>query len=157
MNRPASVDGAIALRGRVTYRSDSGASLPDQGAHVIVFPLQRRGQVKLSAVGFRTGDDHEDFLVARAGWRALGGDLAIVGDEGRFEVVLPESGKYRLLVLSRYQGRPAEQAVGRDLVPWLTTWFDRPRELLGQLKYRVDTVRFDGRTAVNWEYSFAAD
>lgn len=144
----------MALRGRITYRTDSGESRPDVGARVIVFPQKRAGEVKLSAAGFRAADSPADFQVAQASLRALGGDVAVVNDEGNFEISLPAAGTYFVLALSRFQPQASEAPPEPGLRSLLDAWFVRPEQLLGRVRHQFGQVRYTGDAVQLWDHSF---
>jgi hypothetical protein len=152
---PAELQEAIA--GRVMYKTDTGDS-PDVGACVIALPSERDGTIRLSSVGLRPGDSSEDWRVARAGLRALGGDASVVDEQGRYRIALPESGTYQLLVLSRYQGRDVDSGIPADVESTLARFFDAPRQLIGQRRYQFDKlVRWNGTAIVSWGHTFPAE
>lgn len=143
-----------AVRGRITFKNSSGDSRPDRGARVIVFPPQRSGEAKLSLAGFRAGDAAADYEVARAALRALGGDVAIVQEDGSYEVFLPAAGQYSILVISHYQPRDTDDAIAPALRSLLAEYFDRPEQLLGLVSYHFSQVRYQGEQAQLWDHSF---
>ena len=147
-----------AIRGSITYKTESGESRPDRGARVIVFPQGRGGSIKLSVVGFRPGDQEADFKVAVAALRALGGDAAVVAESGTYEITLPAAGNYYVLVLSQFQAREESGVENSELLSVLTQFFDRPPEqLLGRLRYHASPITHKGDGAITWNYSFERD
>lgn len=143
------------LTGRITYVTQSGDSRPDRGARVIVFPSQRVGSAKLSVVGFRAADEAADMQVASASLKALGGALAVVGDDGTYSLSVPGPGEYQVLVLSHFQSRDADKQPSARLRSLLESYFDRPDQLLGLLDYHHAQVRHKGADSEIWDYSFA--
>lgn len=143
-----------ALRGRITYRTESGESRPDAGARVIVLPEKRSGEVKLSAAGFRAADAPIDFQASAAQLRALGGDVAIVGEDGQFEIALAAAGTYHVLVLSRFQPEQSDATPEPGLRTLLEAWFARPEQLLGRVKHHLGQVRYAGDEPRLWDHSF---
>ncbi|NOX56501.1 MAG: hypothetical protein GXP27_19065, partial [Planctomycetes bacterium] len=145
----------VGLTGRITYKTSSGASRPDRGARVLVFPEKRRGGVKLPVVGFRPGDDAADFEIAVAALRALGGNAAIVDETGNYSLTLPAAGKYTVVVLSRYQARSEDSPIVPELVAIIAEFFDgAPERLLGQVRYHMGRVAYNGSEPITWDYSF---
>jgi hypothetical protein len=143
------------LSGRITYVTQSGDSRPDRGARVIVFPPQRAGSAKLSVVGFRAADEAADMHVAAASLKALGGALAVVGEDGTYSLAVPGPGEYQVLVLSHFQPRDSDKQMTPRLRSLLESYFDRPDQLLGSLDYNHAQVRHKGADAEIWDYSFA--
>lgn len=144
-----------AIAGRISYVTENGNLRSDRGARLIALPQQRKGDVRLSIVGFRSGDSEADVAVARAALRALGGDMAVADTEGQFQVLLPEAGNYHVVVLSRFQPVPPEKVAPPELMRILARDFDRPEQLLGHTQYHWADLPFRGEETRDWDYVFA--
>lgn len=151
---PAAATSKPALRGRITYRTEAGDSRPDAGARVIVLPEKRSGTVKLSEAGFRAADAAADFQVVAAMLRASGGDVAIVGEDGQYEIALPAAGNYHILVLSRFQPESGDAKPEPGLKSLLEAWFSRPEQLLGRVRHHLGLVNYKGTEPSLWDHSF---
>lgn len=149
---PGSTASRVAFRGRITFQSD-GQRKPDRGARVIVLPRERTSTVKLPVAGFRSGDPESDQRIAIAALTAMGGAFALASDEGEFEVSLPSSGQFYVLVLSNSVMRDGD---GPDPDAEATTgeYFDRPTQLLGRVECYLEEVRWDGDGAEPLDHSF---
>ena len=134
----------LAIEGRVTFVNAAGESRPDSGARILVIPARRQGTLRLPVMSFRAGANEADMRVAQASIRALGGDYALASVDGHYEVRLPAPGKYHLLIVSKYQGRSAEQVNDPAGVAVLKEWFDQPRLFFGQTQSTLADVQFDG-------------
>jgi hypothetical protein len=145
---------AVTIHGRITYKTTEAGSLPDSGARILVLPAQRKGEAKLSVAGFRVSDSASDFRVAKAVMKELGGAVAIADEKGNYELPLSTAGDYRILVLSHYQARDAEEPIDPELVTLLATYFDRPNQLLGRLRYESIDLRYKGDAPILWDHSF---
>ncbi len=160
VNAPSPVPAAapqaanLALRGRITYRGENGDSRPDAGARVIVLPQTRAGEVRLPAAGFRAGDVPVDFQVAQAALRTLGGDVAIVKEDGSYEISLASAGAYHVLVLSRFQPESEDSPMDAGLRNLLETWFARPDQVLGRVRHFLGQARYTGSDVQLWDHSF---
>lgn len=128
----------VAVTGTVLFAEVTGKELPDRGARLLALPVERKGTVKLSHLGFRFGSDATDEQVFRGAVKALGGNIAEVGADGRFSLTLDQPGSYGLLITSRFQPRGGEPVLSDKARRVLSAYFDRPESLLG-------TVRFDFR------------
>ena len=146
---------APALRGHITYKTEAGENRPDRGARVIVLPQNRQGQAKPAAVGFRAADSEADVKFATASIRALSGNVAVVDDEGNFEITLPAAGTYHILVVSHYQSCGENASTNAELQKVLESFFNKPGQLLGSLCYQFSQVRYKGHGTELWDYSFA--
>jgi hypothetical protein len=148
------LDGKLAIRGRITYENEDGDRRPDRQARVLVFPQQRTGQRKLDITGLRSADSPEDFRSAAAAFRALGGDVTLVDEDGSFQISLPATGTYHILVLSNYQPRDTAEAIEASLLNLLSQYFDRSEQLLGRAAYHSAQIRYKGAEPVVWDHSF---
>ena len=143
---------ASSVTGRITYKSADGTSQPDRGARIIAFPVQREGEAMLSVVGFRPADGDVDARLAAATVRALGGALASADESGQFRLEVP-AGTYQLLVLSHFQLRADNEPADPALVKLLTSFFDKPTELVGRVSYFFGPLKVKGTGDV-WDHSF---
>lgn len=154
---PSNDEQSISVEGRITYRDESGQSKPDSGARVLVFPAERKGELKLSAVGFRSGDTADDFQIGKAALTQMGGATALTNDEGRYELSLTVAGEYQILVLSRFATQPANSPIDTDLQRTLAKYFLKPAELLGQVANTFGQLRYNGSEPTTWDHSFTIE
>lgn len=145
---------ASTIRGRITWKSESGESRPDSGARVILLPPDHEGESRISAAGLRSGDSAGDVEVARAALRAMGGDVAVANEQGQYAFTLPEAGTWQILVISRFQPRPASRELQPGMLSQLQKFFTRPADLIGQLAWHTGQVRYNGSDPVIWDHSF---
>ena len=146
--------GSVAVRGRITFQTDSGERRPDRGARVLLLPEKRAGTTKLPVTGFRSADADADGQVAAASLRALGGDVAIVDDFGNFESASLKPGTYHILVLSHFQPREDRAATGPSVRALLDNYFDKPEQLLGKCRYQLAELKITGQDAELWDHLF---
>jgi len=151
---PPSADGTPAMRGRITYQAADGQRQPDRGARILVFAQEHPGVVTVSAIGLRSPVDGPDFRLTHAGWKSLGGDLAVADSAGEFQVQLPGPGQYPVLVISHFVSRPSDGNIPQDLEQLLRQYVDRPDQLLGRLQYHFETVRYQGSGTLAWDHTF---
>ncbi len=137
----------LAIEGRVTYVNASGETRPDSGARILAIPARRTGTTKLGTASFIAGSNAVDLRLAQASIRVLGGDYALAGADGHYEIRLPATGKYQLLIVSRYQGRDPLQTGDPAGVGVLKDWFEQPRSFFGQTQSIVTEVQFDGQNS----------
>ena len=146
--------GSVAVRGRITFQTDSGERRPDRGARVLLLPEKRAGTTKLPVTGFRSADADADGQVAAASLRALGGDVAIVDDAGNFESASLKPGTYRILALSHFQPRNDRAATEPSVRALLDNYFDKPEQLLGKCRYQLAELKVSGQDAEIWDHLF---
>lgn len=143
-----------AVSGRITYKTADGGSLADRGARVLVLPREREGTAKLSAAGLRAGDHPADLRLATAALRALGGDLAVADDGGKFTLQLSNPGTFHIVVISNYAHRGDSDEADPELIRLLTPYFDQPAQVLGRTKVHFGQVRYKGTGTEMWDHSF---
>lgn len=157
-NPVAASSKSIAVRGRITYQTESGDRRPDRGSRVLLLPEKRSGTTKLVSSGFRATDadvvTDADSKLAAASLRALGGDVATVDDAGNFESSALPPGTYRILALSHFQPRNDRAPIEPEVKGLLDSYFDKPEQLLGKCRYRLDTVKVSGNEPAPWDHSF---
>ena len=150
MEKKATVSGN-ELQGRITYKTKAGASHPDRGARVLVFPAKRTGDARLSVVGFRPGDSLADQQIANATLKEVGGAAATADEQGEYQLSL-EAGTYQILVLSHFQSGDGTTEAP-NLKKWLADYFEVPEQLLGRVQHAFSRLRINGTGEV-WDYAF---
>ncbi|MEO1998800.1 MAG: hypothetical protein ABGZ17_26435 [Planctomycetaceae bacterium] len=148
------VEQDTALRGRITYLDPDGQRHPDRGARILVFAQDHPGVVTVSAIGLRSPVDGPDYGLTRAAWKSLGGDLAVADPQGEFQVLLPGPGEYPVLVISHFARRSPDLETPDDLANLLGQYVDRPNQLLGQLQFHFESVRYQGSGTLTWDHTF---
>lgn len=148
------LEDVAVVYGQVLYRAPSQDVLPDAGARVIVFPEGTGGAVRLPTDGFRPGADDLARRVAEAAIEALGGGFATADSDGRFELQLPQAGKFEVLICSRYSARDGTLPLTDDVQELLTGHFDRPRAVVGQVAYSYAVVQCAPGTSVPVDTEF---
>ncbi len=143
---------SAAVRGQILYQTDSGERRPDRGARVLLLPEKRVGTTKLAVNGFRSAD--VDGQVAVASLRALGGDVAIVDEDGNFESTPLKPGSYRIVALSRFQPREVGTAIEPSVKALLESYFDKPEQLLGKCQYQLAELKVSGQDPSRWVHLF---
>jgi phage FluMu protein Com len=114
------------VSGTVLVQNGAKGSTPDEGSVVVLLPATKRPDEKAASTGLGPDDpqpdeDHQ----ALAMLRSLGGDYTRADRKGRYQVRVPTTGRYYLLVISRShrrseneQPKPSELAqLGRYFLP----------------------------------------
>jgi hypothetical protein len=143
-----------AVTGSVTY-ADGPRSRVDVGAVVMLLPQGRRPDEKIPIKGLRPADRQpDDGEKGIAMLRDVGGAYARADENGHFELHVPNSGRYWLVVISREQKRTG---AGRDLrnadLAKLARFFESASGVLGDREFRIseETIRGDRRLDVAFE------
>ena len=162
---PDSPDGATAgvqtpgnIRGQITYTASDGSAAPDVGCVVLAVPANSLPDEKLEIRGLRPQDrklpiDHSTIQALRV----LGGAQARTDDQGSFQLDLPHSGPYFLLLVSaRARRRSGNLPNGKDLAEmgrYVTSAF----ELLGAHQYHWTQRRLRSETRLDWQFGRTTD
>jgi hypothetical protein len=145
---------ACTLEGTIHYASGN-RHLPDPGAVVAVIPDRGvRPDEKAPIDGLRPEDRAPD--TAHRGLailRELGGSYSRADDRGRFQVELPDRGKYLVLVISNSRSVESLDDIQTADLLKLGPFFDNAAELLGRRRYQLtmETVRGDRQLNVVFE------
>lgn len=151
--------GEILLSGTVLYWDDKQQVMPDQGAVVLLLPADRRPDSPLSARVFQPGQrpkPNDPNLLKLEEWN---GAVARVDAAGNYRLAIPGPGKYWVLVVSHRARRPREQAVPREVMQRLQTWFTPAGVLIGRSKYLFQQVEIppDADGPVHLNHFFGKD
>jgi hypothetical protein len=128
------------------YATNGGRNLPDDGSVVIVLPTESRPAPtgKAPVDGLRPGDplpqgDSENLRIIQS----IGGAYARTDTEGRYQVTLPDAGKYFVLIVSKNKYRAANEELNKADLAALGSYVLPPTDLLGESKYtwREVTIR----------------
>jgi hypothetical protein len=126
----------VVVEGNLSYTASPGQIKPDADAVVIALPFDSRPKEKLASRGLRSTDTGDiDATPAAAALHALGGACARAGEEGAFPLVVPRSGKYFLLVISKHAKREAGRSIEFDDLRAMSEYFERPADLIGSYRY----------------------
>jgi hypothetical protein len=146
---PAAPQSSV-LRGKVTFTAD-GQQLPDEGAAIAVIPESApRPDEKASLSGLRPGDpspgeSHPGVAILRD----LGGGYARADAAGRFEIRLPDRGRYLVLVISHEKrARSAGEIRTADILK-LGPYFENVSDLLAERRYQLTTETVRGERELN--------
>ena len=144
-----------AIEGRVTYVTATGDSKADVGARILVLPARRPAASKLSVMSFRAGASSSDAKLAQASVRALGGDFTLAGPDGHYQIQLPATGQYQLLIVSKYQARDPNIQTDAAILKMLQNWFNQPLSFFGQTQVMSSAVQSDGQRSSIRDHVFA--
>jgi hypothetical protein len=142
---PAAVQ-ACVISGSVTFASGP-RQLPDEGAVIALLPQsEAKPDEKAPVAGLRPGDPtpgetHRGITVLHS----LGGGYTRADANGRFQLQVPDRGRYLLLVVSnRSQLRSIEEIQTADILK-LGPYFDNAADLLGNHRYQLtqESIRGD--------------
>jgi len=135
----------VKLSGSVTYARGT-RDVPDMSAVLVAVPQTEQLDERAPVTGLRPEDPPPD--AAHRGveiLRTVGGAYARADDQGRFQLELPTSGKYFVLVLSANAKRPSSQPPATEDLLKMGRYFENAADLLGQNRYQwtAETLRSD--------------
>jgi hypothetical protein len=130
---------AVVLQGRATYET-AGTTRPDAEARVLALPETREGTLTLPALSLLQSPGGADWRIGEQGVRIAGGQVALAGADGEFELTLPAAGRYWLVILSQHQPRDPARDVEPAVLTLLGQYFDRPLLLVGKRAYHIQSV-----------------
>jgi len=143
------------LSGAVRYLARSGQELPDDGAVVLVLPTDERPAPtnKADIAGLRPGDplprgDSDNLRIIYA----IGGAYARTDAEGRYQLQVPNFGKYHVLILSKNAVRDEAEQLERIDIAQLGRYVQPPTELLGDSKYSWREITLRGDRALDFTF-----
>lgn len=144
----------VLIEGRLTFETANGETRPDRDAAIIVLPERidaenDQDDKRIASPGIRALDSPppQDYGSLRQ-IRAEGGCYARADENGGFSIVLPDSGRYHLLLISRGATRPDGSAVDAADLEFLASRFRRPGYLVGEQDYRLSLEKFEGRAQI---------
>ena len=142
-NKPVekvAVEPSGGLEGRITYQTADGETRPDAGAIVLAIPETWAGQLRLSPVGLRPGDAEADQSAALKMAIGFGGGAVRTDEAGRYQLPLPQAGRYTVITISRFAEQSANAPLAPDDLTRLQNFLADPLATLGKRAAHVDTV-----------------
>lgn len=129
---------SCVLSGNVSYATAGGSNLPDDGSVVIVFPTEQRPAPtgKAPIEGLRPGDpmprgDSDNLRIIQS----IGGAYTRADNEGGYQLTLPDTGRYFVLIVSKNRYRTEGEELDKADIAQLGRYVQPPTELLGESKY----------------------
>lgn len=134
----------VFVEGLVAWTPMPGQTAGDENAVVILLPADRPPEPPIPMTGLRPVDPMPGEL--HRGLRAIkkaGGDYTRTDAEGRFGLVAPTQGRYRVLIISRHAGRVENAIVQEADFNEIGRYLQSPEMLVGRYKYqwRTEEVR----------------
>jgi len=134
----------VLVEGTLLYKPGPNRVEPDNRAVVMALPVGKFPEKKLTFQGIRPADrdpapSHP--TVRQIG--ELGGVYARADDEGSFDMVVPDKGKYWVLLVSAHAGRSKDNDIDEPDLEQLGNYFSQPELLIGRFKYRFTEEEID--------------
>ena len=128
----------VPVEGKVLLDAGSGKTSGDAGAVVIVLPSAKTPSPRLPSQGLGPADpplSPDDRTAKLLG--EFGGATARIDSGGDFSLFVPESGAYRVLIVSHKATRAADVPIDQADLALLGNYFEKPADLLRSYKYRL--------------------
>jgi hypothetical protein len=127
----------VLVEGKLVYDPGTGQLDPDVDSVVILLPEANTPKKKIATLDLRPADPAPPSnLAAVRGITEIGGVYLRADAGGAFSTVLPDGGRYYVLLISQKTRRPADSAAEAIDLDDLGRYFARPGYLIGQQKYR---------------------
>lgn len=141
---PAEGNDPVALRGTVLYARSGGDMQPDEGAIVAALPEGVFPEERMSSAGLHTQDpDNPDADGVKA-IQSLGGDFSRTDPSGNFQIVVPKSGPYHLLIVSGKSKRSRGRAIPEPELQEMANYFMAPSDLIGANQFHWSLQHLSG-------------
>ncbi|MBN2477437.1 MAG: hypothetical protein JXB62_22720 [Pirellulales bacterium] len=130
----------ILVEGRVAYSPSSEQLVGDQGAVIIALPDGEYPEKTMLIQGIRPQDPPpgENQKTVRT-IADLGGVYTRADASGAFSLVVPDQGKYHLLVISAHAARPDGSLIDEFDLSEMEQYFKLAEHLVNRFKYRWTT------------------
>jgi len=129
----------ILIEGSLVYDPGTGRLAGDQNAVIIALPAGKLPPKKISSEGIRPQDTSIEPQNSAQMIRQLGGEYARADVSGNFSLVVPDRGKYHLLIISNHANRPEGTDVGEADLSEMQQYFSMAALLIGRHKYSWTT------------------
>lgn len=129
-------DEEVLLDGRILWTPSPGTSSGDASATFVALPQDRIPHSALPIAGLQPGgENNTDTQASVAAIRAIGGVFTRAESDGTLAAVLPQEGRYYLLIISRNVTRPEDQPILALDLAQMKQYFADPEGLIGGRKY----------------------
>jgi len=147
----------VPVEGTLVYDTGAGRIAGDENAVIILLPEGKQPEATLSIQGIRPQDPpprDNNRSVERI--RSLGGAYGRADAQGNFYLVVPDQGRYHVLIISAHAARPGNDDIEEGDLVEMQRYFHLAKELVNRFKYRWTTEEIRiGFGAV--AYSFGLD
>ena len=142
----------ILIQGNLVYDRDSGRPAGDRSAVIIALPQGKFPKSKIPFQGIRPQDSPDESNKSVRMIRQLGGEYARADASGDFSMVVPDRGKYHLLIVSSHAARPEGADPDEvDLIE-MEPYFSTAKLLIGRCKYRWTLRQIDDHDTIDHDF-----
>jgi len=130
---PAPKVGERQINGIVSYVDDSGSTIPDAGAVVLLLPTENTTRLRLDARPLREATDSKARQAVEAGLKILGGSVYQADSSGHWTANESATTAFKVIAISRHRSRTESLQVPAEVLESLSNWFDSPLHIVGRL------------------------
>ena len=146
---PAPKVGERQINGIVRYVDDSGSTIADVGAVVLLLPTQNTTRLRLDARPLREATDSKARQAVEAALKTLGGTVYQTDSTGQWTANESANTAFSVIVISRHRSRTESQPVPAEVLESLSLWFDSPLHIVGRLAVQQTSVPPASETDLN--------
>lgn len=137
---PAPKVGERQINGIVSYVDDSGRTIADAGAVVLLLPKLNTTRLRLDARPLREATDSKARQAVEAALKKLGGTVYQTDSSGQWTANESANTSLNVIVISRHRSRSETQPVPAEVLESLSNWFDSPLHIVGRLAVQQTVV-----------------
>ena len=126
----------ILIQGNLAYDPGTGRLAGDENAVIIALPRGKFPESKISFQGLRPRDAAAESNKSLRAIHELGGEYARADASGDVSMVVPDRGKYHLLIISSHAVRPEGSDPDQVELIEMGPYFNSAKTLIGRRKYR---------------------
>ena len=132
--------GERQIKGVVSYVDDSGSSIADAGAVVLLLPTENSTRLRLDARPLREATDSKARQAVEAALKTLGGSVYQTDSRGQWTANESATTAFDVIIISRHRSRTESQPVPAIALASLSNWFDSPLHIVGRLAVQQTVV-----------------
>ncbi len=142
----------ILIEGKLVYDPGTRRPAGDQNAVIIALPNGKLPEKKISYQGIGPRDDYSESHQSVKLIRKLGGEYARADASGDFSMVVPDRGRYHLLIVSNHAARPEGTEIDEvDLVE-MQRYFSAANLLIGRHKYSWTLREINDHLTIDYRF-----
>jgi phage FluMu protein Com len=141
------------IEGTVVYGTNTGRLAGDQDAVIIALPQGKSPQKRISSEGIGPRAVTNDAQGAAGAIRQLGGAYTRADASGDFSLVVPDRGRYHLLIISRHAIRPEGTGIDEADLIEMQRYFGNPDLLIGRHKYRWTSAEISSELEITQTFN----
>lgn len=132
--------GNRSLKGVIAWTDDAGKSSPDEGAMILLLPIENPTGLRFDGRPLREAADSRARIAIEAALKSLGAFICQANSTGAWEIEVPEDSSLTMIVVSKHRSRSSEQPPPGIVTDTLSQWFESPLHVIGRLAVQQQTI-----------------